>query len=136
MTKKPESHQIISDQITTDDLALSSYSEVKVDFWYKAVSMDNSNEDFWLQISTNGGGNYTTVQSWAESTDFQNGTFYDESVTITGYSLTDQTRIRFRCDASNNGDDVYIDEIRVSASSDDGGGEVIVENVVDTWQEL
>ncbi len=122
--------------VTTGDLSLSAYDdEVKVDFWYKAVGMD-SNEDFWLQISTNGGGDYTTVQSWAEGTDFQNDTFYEESVTITGYSLTDQTRIRFRCDASNNGDDVYIDEIRVLAYSDDGAGEVTVENVVDTWQEL
>jgi len=122
--------------VTTGDLSLSAYDdEVKVNFWYKAVGMD-SNEDFWLQISTNGGGDYTTVQSWAEGTDFQNGTFYEESVTITGYSLTDQTRIRFRCDASNNGDDVYIDEIRVLAYSDDGAGEVTVENVVDTWQEL
>ena len=116
--------------VTTDTLSLSGYSEVEVDFWYKARSME-SGEDFWLQISTNGGSSYTTVQTWARGTDFQNGTFYDESVTITGYSLTDQMRIRFRCDASGNGDDVYIDEIRVSAFAD-----VTVENVVDTWQEL
>jgi len=120
--------------VTTDNLSLSAYDEVKVDFWFEAVGMD-SGEDFWLQISTDDGGSYTTVQSWAEGTDFQNDTFYEESVTITGYSLTDQTRIRFRCDASNNGDDIYIDDVRVSASSD-GGGEVTVENVVDTWQEL
>ena len=121
--------------VTTSDLSLSAYDEVRVNFWYKTMNM-NSNEDFWLQISTNGGVDYTTVQSWAEGTDFQNGTFYEESVTITDYSLTDQTRIRFRCDASHINDDVYIDEIRVSAYSDDGAGEVTVENVVDTWQEL
>jgi Tfp pilus assembly protein PilX len=122
--------------VSTGDLALSAYDdEIKVEFWYKAVGL-SSGEDFWLQISTNGGGDYTTVQSWAKDIDFQNSTFYEESVTITGYSLTDQTRIRFRCDASNNGDDVYIDEIRVLAYSSDVGGEVTVENVVDTWQEL
>ena len=120
--------------VSTGDLSLSAYDdEVKVDFWYKAVGMP-SNGDFWLQISTNGGSSYTTVQTWAEGTDFDNGTFYEESVTITGYTLTDQTRIRFRCDASNNGDDIYIDEIRVSAYTDGSG--VTIENVVDTWQEI
>ena len=122
--------------VTTGDLSLSAYDdEARVNFWYKAEGM-SSNEDFWLQISTDGGAGYTTVQSWVEGTDFQNGTFYEESVTITGYSLTDQTRIRFRCDASNNGDDIYIDEVRVSAYSSGGGASVTVENVVDTWQEL
>jgi hypothetical protein len=103
--------------VTTSNLAMSSYDEVKVDFWYRGQSME-TNEDFWLQISTNGGGNFTTVQSWARGTDFNNGTFYPDSVIITGYTLTDQTQIRFRCDASGNGDDVYIDEVVVSG----GGG--------------
>jgi hypothetical protein len=101
---------------TTGNLALSAYDEVKVDFWYYCVSME-TNEDFWLQISTNGGSSYTTVQAWAEGAEFQNGAFYQESVTITGYTLTDQTRIRFRCDASGGGDDVYIDEIEISGGS-------------------
>ncbi len=109
-----------SSVVSTSNLALSGYSEILVDFWYRARSMEN-NEDFWLQISTNGGSGYTTVQSWARGTDFSNGTFYEESVTINGYTLTDQTRIRFRVDASNNGDDVYFDEIRISAST--GGSE-------------
>ncbi|GAA3617722.1 hypothetical protein GCM10022396_40410 [Flavivirga amylovorans] len=102
--------------ITTNNLALSGSNEIKVEFWYRPESMDNSNEDFWLQISTNGGASYTTVQTWARNIDFQNGQFYSESVTISGFTLTNQTRLRFRCDASGNKDDVYIDEIRVSVS--------------------
>jgi hypothetical protein len=101
--------------MSTNNLALSAYTEVKVDFAYRAQSMDNSKEDFWLQISTNGGSSYTTVKSWVKSIDFENGLFYTESVTITGYNLTDQTRLRFRCDASGNIDDVYIDVVDVSA---------------------
>ena len=102
--------------MSTNDLALSAYDEVKVDFAYYCISMDNSSEDFWLQISTNGGSTYTTVQTWAQSIDFVNDQFYTESVTMTGYALTDQTRIRFRCDASGNSDDVYIDVVDISAS--------------------
>jgi len=106
--------------VSTGDLAMSTYSEVKVEFWYWADSME-SGEDFWLQISTNGGNSYATAKSWVSGTDFSNDTFYEESVTITGYTLTDETRIRFRLDASDNFDDVYFDEIRVSGST--GGSE-------------
>jgi len=100
---------------TTSNLTLSAYSEVKVDFAYICVSMDNSDEDFWMQISTDGGSNFTTVEEWNLNDEFVNDQFYTDSVTITGYTLTDQTQIRFRCDASGNKDDVYIDTIVISA---------------------
>jgi fibronectin type 3 domain-containing protein len=100
---------------TTDSLNLSGYSEVKVDFWYYPRSMDNSNEDFWLQISTDGGSNFTTVEEWNTGDEFVNGNFYPDSVTITGYALTSNTQLRFRCDASGNNDYIYIDEVIVSA---------------------
>ncbi|MHC4256338.1 MAG: phage tail protein, partial [Planctomycetota bacterium] len=102
----------------TNNLALSGYDDVKVDFWYYCYSMDNSNEDFWLDISTNGGSDWTAVEEWNQGDEFVNEQFYPESVIITGYTLTDQTQLRFRCDASGNADDVYIDEVVVSA----GGG--------------
>ena len=103
---------------TTDNLALAAYAEVKVDFWYICISMDKSTEDFWLQISTNGGGSFDTVEEWNEGDEFENGEFYPDSVTITGYTLTNQTQIRFRCDASGGGDDVYIDEIAIFVSGE------------------
>ena len=101
--------------MSTGDLTLSGYSEVRVDFAYYCVSMDSSREDFWLQISTDGGVIYDTVEEWNVKGEFVNDQFYQDSVTIGGYTLTDQTRIRFRCDASGNGDDVYIDDVTVSA---------------------
>jgi hypothetical protein len=98
---------------TTNKLALSKYTKIKVDFWYKCISMDSKTEDFWLQISTNGGTSYTTVEEWNYTDEFINGQYYQDSVIITGRTLTDQTRIRFRCDASAKDDDVYIDQIAV-----------------------
>jgi len=103
----------------TDNLALAAYDEVKVDFWYYCYSMDNSNEDFWLQISTDGGSNWTTVEEWNQGDEFVNEQFYPDSVIITGFTLTNNTQLRFRCHASGNADDVYIDEVMVSAQ---GGG--------------
>jgi len=118
--------------VSTVDLALLAYSSVKVDFWYRTQGF-NTGHDFWLQISTNGGTDYTTVEDWIEGTDFSNGAFYQASKTITGYTLTDTTRIRFRADASNNGDDVYLDEIIVSATADPAGSLIVV---ADSWVEL
>jgi hypothetical protein len=91
------------------------YTELKVDFWYKPVSMDNSNEDFWLQYWD--GTAWYTIETWARNTDFQNNQFYQESVTLLESQALFPTdaKIRFRCDASGNADDVYIDEIIISA---------------------
>jgi hypothetical protein len=99
---------------TTGNLALSGRREIKVDFWYLCISMDKTTEDFWLQISTDGGITFTTVEEWNLKDEFINGKFYQESVIIAGYTLTNQTRIRFRCDASGKDDDVFIDQITVS----------------------
>lgn len=100
--------------VTTNNLVVSGYAEIKVDFHFYPNSME-SGEDFWLQISTDGGSSYTTVKSWARGNDFENNSFYSDSVVITGHSLNDQTRIRFRCDASGNQDDIYLDAITISA---------------------
>ena len=67
-------------------------------------------------MSTNGGGSYTTVATWARGTDFQNNQRINESVTIT-QSFSANTRLRFRCDASGNSDWVYIDDVVISGCS-------------------
>ncbi|MEM7572891.1 MAG: T9SS type A sorting domain-containing protein [Bacteroidota bacterium] len=101
-----------SSVMTTDNLNLSGYEEVTVDFTYIANSMENG-EDFWLQVSTNGGSSYTTVETWVRNIDFVNNSREFESVTITG-TFTSNTRLRFRCDASANADQVYIDDVNIS----------------------
>jgi hypothetical protein len=98
--------------MSTSNQALSGNTEVRVDFWAYPSSFEGT-EDFWLQISTNGGSSYTTVKAWVNGVDFSNDTFFSDSVVISGITLTDQTRLRFRCDASGNNDNIYIDEVRV-----------------------
>lgn len=101
-----------SSVMTTDNLNMSPYDELTVDFTYFPRSMEN-NEDFWLQVSTNGGSSYTTVGSWARGTDFENNIRYFESVVIEG-PFSNTTRLRFRCDASGNSDYVYIDDVDIT----------------------
>jgi hypothetical protein len=84
---------------------------LEVDFWFMAVSMDNSTEDFWLQYYD--GSTWHTVATWARSIDFDNNVFYHETVQISSasYNFPTNAKLRFMCDASGNRDDVYIDEI-------------------------
>ena len=98
--------------MTTDNLNLTGFEEVQIDFNYYPVSMENG-EDFWLQGSLDGGSTWTTVGVWARPDDFQNNSSYSGSVVITG-DYTSTTQWRFRCDASNNNDRVFIDDVNIT----------------------
>lgn len=114
--------------MTTDNMNLTAYDELTVDFTFIANSMEN-NEDFWLQISTNGGASYTTVESWISNTDFVNGTRYFESVVIPG-TFTSNTRLRFRNDASADNDFIYIDDVVISGclnANRQSGGDIFAD---------
>ncbi len=99
-----------SSVMTTDVLDLSNVDELTVSFSYITNSMDNANEDFWLQISTNGGSSYTTVEEWNLGDEFVNNVRYNDAVTLTG-PFGSNVRLRFRCDASANNDQVYLDDV-------------------------
>ena len=98
------------------DVSTPGYTSIKVEFWFRAQSMDNSNEDFLVQYFD--GNSWHTVASYAQGVDFQNGQFYNKSLIISesDYTFPTNMKLRFMCDASGNADDVYIDEIRVSAA--------------------
>jgi hypothetical protein len=97
--------------VSTGNIDLTAYPEIKVDFSFMTNSMENG-EDFWLQVSTNGGSTYTTKQIWKAGTDFNNNQRVNPSVIIDG-PFTSTTRIRFRNDASNDNDLVYIDDVTI-----------------------
>jgi len=98
--------------MTTDVLNLAGFEEVTVDFSYYAFSMENG-EDFWLQVSIDGGSNYQTLTTYVRGTDFQNSVREFENVVITG-AFTSNTRFRFRCDASGNSDYIFIDDVELT----------------------
>jgi hypothetical protein len=89
---------------------VSGYNTLEVSFWFKAVSME-SGEDFWLQYFN--GSTWQTVADYNSGSQFTNGTFVNSVVTIrrSQYNFPTNAKIRFRCDASDNNDDVYIDEV-------------------------
>jgi hypothetical protein len=96
---------------------LSGYTELKIDFSYVVQSFEKT-EDFWVRYSSDGGATWTTIAAYINNVDFvDDGTRYNESITIdsSAYAFSSNVKIQFRCDASKNDDDVYIDEIVISA---------------------
>ena len=72
-------------------------------------------EDFWLWYFD--GTTWQKVGIWVCGTDFSNGTFYPVTLYVNEAQYTFPTNMQFvfECSASDNTDDVYIDEIKVSA---------------------
>ena len=116
--------------VTSDALNLSNVDELTVNFSYITNSMDNANEDFWLQISTDGS-TFTTVEEWNEGDEFENNVREDASVVISG-PFSNDTYLRFRCDASGNQDWVYLDDIEVSGCTNSTNNLAVHPNPVQT----
>jgi hypothetical protein len=92
---------------------VTSYSALRISFWFYLRGMEN-NEDFFVEYSSNNGNSWTIVKEYARGQGFSNGQFYQTSIDLTDppYDLqTTTAKLRFRCDASRNDDRVYIDEI-------------------------
>lgn len=121
-------------KVTSDVFDLTNYEEMRIDFSYYARSMDNSNEDFWLQISYNGGQSFTTIEEWNKGDEFQNNKRKYDSVVIPG-PFTSTTRFRFRCDASSIYDWVYLDNIKIYGCSNASAREINPEINLEMAQE-
>jgi len=99
------------------DQDVMGYSDLRVKFWFFPLSMENG-EEFLLEYSSNGGSDWDTVKTYQRGRDFNNGNFYEDTVVLSdselseaAYELSTQARIRFRCDASSNNDNIYIDDV-------------------------
>ncbi|MEZ4829304.1 MAG: M4 family metallopeptidase [Bacteroidia bacterium] len=119
--------------MTSDAFNLSGYASVEVDFYFYVYSME-VNEDFWLQY--NDGSGYQTVATYVRGTNINNNTFYHSTITLDGssYNFTSNGRFRFRCDASDNSDLIYIDAVTITGTTAfapalAGGTEFLLEEV-------
>ena len=100
-----------------EDVSTPGYIQIDVEFYFIAISMDNTKEDFWVQYFD--GSAWHTVAAFVKGIDFDNGVFYVATVSIleSSYNFPTDMKIRFMCDASGNRDDVYIDDITITAST-------------------
>jgi len=105
------------------DVHSSDYSSIRIDFWFIADGME-SWEDFWVRYFD--GNSWRKVADYDSGDEFVNGQFYHEIVWIneTDYTFPTNMKIQFRCDASYDSDDVFIDQVYVNAST----GSIAVDN--------
>jgi hypothetical protein len=101
----------------TNSINVTAYDQLKVSFWFYAVSME-SNEDFFLEYYN--GTSWQIVATYISGSGFANKSFQYKEVIIDKalHNFPANASLRFRCDASNDNDDIYIDEIRISVYND------------------
>ena len=102
--------------MTSSSYDVSSYDNLEITFNFYSYSMEY-NEDFWVRYFD--GSTWQTVQAFARGTDFNNYTFSAATVNIsnTNYNFPTNAKFRFQCDASSNADQIYIDNVKVTATS-------------------
>ena len=108
-----------SSSMFTDNLNMNAASEAVISFSFLPESFERG-EDFFLEVSTNGGSSFTIVQDWVVDEDFTNGQRQQAQVTIGSNNLSSNTVFRIRCDASSNADLLYIDDVLIESCSGSG----------------
>ena len=109
----------------TDNIDLSTYTSVTIEFDFKTKKYD-SGEEFFIEFSDDGGSSWhsTKILAYANGTDFSNDITYSD-VTATAssstYSFTSSSRFRFRSDANDSDEKIYIDNIVITGSGSSGG---------------
>ncbi len=102
--------------MTSSSFDVSAYDNLEVTFNFYSYSMENG-EDFWLRYFD--GSSWRTIKAYARGTDFSNNTFSAVTANISDatYNFPSNAKFRFQCDASSNADQIYIDNIVVTATS-------------------
>lgn len=108
----------------SDPYDMTPYNEAVISFSYYTRTFD-SNKDFALDMSLDGGATYVQIQNWVYGVDFINDQRYNPQVTISGYSFTNNTVFRIRGNGTQNNDRVFVDDVRVHGCVQDLGAPVL-----------
>lgn len=107
----------------TNSINLTSYASVVITFDFRTSGYNNGH-DFYIEFSDDGGSSWhsTEIARYIRGTDFNNNSTYtNETVTAVSssyggtYNFTSSSRFRFRSDAAQDSDDLYIDNVTITA---------------------
>jgi len=104
-----------SSAIISDLFAISNYTDVKVDFMFKAVGTE-VDEGFALEYSIDGGVEYSRVKTWKRGTDFKNGEYNAVIEEFMVNPSFGNMRIRFIALGNQKNDRIFIDDVSVLGS--------------------
>ncbi|PTX60362.1 putative secreted protein (Por secretion system target) [Kordia periserrulae] len=99
--------------MTSEAFDLRGFDQVEFNFFFYPNSMETG-EDFFIRYFD--GSSWSTIASYASGSSFTNGNFYTATVTLSSSQVNFASNARFRvqCDASNNSDQVYIDQVTIT----------------------
>ncbi|BAO76987.1 endonuclease [Winogradskyella sp. PG-2] len=105
--------------MTSETFDLSTFDSVDIEFYFYSYSMENG-EDFFVKFYD--GSSWLDIGNYARGTDFENNGFYNVSISVdtSTYNLASNSQFRIQCDASANGDHIYVDEIIITGNTNRG----------------
>ena len=113
----------VASSMTSPIYNVTAYNNLVFDFYFYPTSME-AGEDFLVRYFN--GSVWTTVATYTVGSNFNNNAFYKATVNITGVTFPSNAQFRIQCDASDNTDLVYIDQVTVVGSNvaapTNGGG--------------
>lgn len=109
--------------MTSPTFNMAGATGAQIQFYFYAYSMEVG-EDFWVRY--NNGGGWVTIASFIRGTNFNNNTFYVTTVTVPNFSPTTGA-FRIQCDASDDSDQIYVDQVTITKITGSGLPEANVE---------
>lgn len=101
----------VQSAMTSPTFNMTGATGAQIQFYFYAYSMEVG-EDFWVRYSS-GGGAWTTIATLVRGTNFNNNTFYVVTVNVPNFQPTTGA-FRIQCDASDNNDQIYIDQVTIT----------------------
>ncbi|WP_299252717.1 GEVED domain-containing protein [uncultured Aquimarina sp.] len=97
-------------------LDLTGNTQVSIEFHTFANGMENG-EDYFVEFFN--GSSYEVIGQYVTGTDFNNGSFFTDTIALDAgtYDFNSSNRFRIRCDASVNNDQIYFDQIIISGDN-------------------
>ncbi len=105
-----------SSNMVSPVLDLSGNNQITIEFHSFANSMENG-EDYFVEFFN--GSSYQVIGQYISGTDFSNGSFFTDTITLdsSNFNFNTSNRFRIRCDASANNDQIWIDQVIVSGDN-------------------
>ena len=97
--------------LITEPLDLRTYENLLVEFYFHAFSLEG-NDRFHLEVGNNG--NYIIARTFLRGVDFNTDDRIQASLTLEGFTFTQNTTLRFRAETDAFDDFLILDDIRLS----------------------
>jgi YD repeat-containing protein len=93
------------------------YSQVNLNFAFYAEHL-TAGESFFVEYSSDGGNQWSTVKRYINGTDFNNFLFVEKALTLTSsqYTFSNNVKFRFRSDTQDDARDIYVDHIKLNGT--------------------